>query len=231
MIVYKCGCSNNVQPGSGLLYCVSKCQHHRDFLRKQPKGADYYKMLGAVTEDPLPSNAPYLAELLDGVGELPEALPGGVAVEIGGGASPYVAALLRRGYRYIGIEPDPWAATWTRNTYGAERVTMIEAAFPVELSVQADLILCAHALEHMADAPAAVATMHKMLNPGGTLIVVVPDDRDPVNPDHLWFFTAESLKRLVERCGFHDVRVEVRPHPHENYIYLRATAGDITVHG
>ncbi len=231
MIVYRCGCRNDVQADTGLLRCVGKCDHHRDFLKAQPTGADYYRHLGALSEDLTPNSAPYLAELVGALGPPPPARPGAAALEVGGGASPYVAALLALGYRYVGVEPDPWAAQWTLDTYGDDRVTMISAPYPVELPAPVQLILCAHALEHVADAPACLKAMHIALEPGGTLLLLVPDDSDPTNPDHLWFFTAEALVRLAERTGFHVTRVEVRPHPRENFIYLRATAGAAEQHG
>lgn len=221
-LTYACGCSN-LEVSPGVARCQRKCARHKAFLARQPRGADYYQMIGAIDAQGRPLADHYVAQLIDGFGELPPAPAGGLAVEVGGGATPYVPTILNAGYEYLGVEPDAWAADWTRRTYASERVRVLRSVFPTTLPRPADLLLCAHALEHMRDAPAALRAMFASLRPGGTLLLLVPDDSDPVNPDHLWFFGAEALPGLLTGCGFTDVRLHVRRHtPRENFLYARA---------
>ncbi len=223
MITYRCGCTNDRDEPSGVLRCMHKCAHHRRYAEKHSTGFDYYHHLGAITADGMPVVAHYLAQLVEALGPIPKACrPGALAFEIGGGASPYVWAIQEAGYSYIGVEPDPWAAAWMKDTYG---VFVNQVKFPDGLASElADLMVCIHALEHMEDAPAAFKAMVDRLRPGGSLIVVVPDDSDPLNPDHLWFFDERSLLGLAERSGLVDITIAKRKYiEREHFLYLKAS--------
>jgi SAM-dependent methyltransferase len=222
---YACGCVNRVDPRWGVLRCVSKCAGHAAALARQPRGEAYYRALGCF--DPgLPPDR-HCRELIEALGPLPPAAdPDEVALEVGCGASPYVPLIRAAGYQYVGCDADPWAARWTAETYNVHTVAL---PFPVprigrDDSGEIAFVWSAHTLEHLADAPAAVAEMHRLLKPGGRLWALVPDDADPTNPDHQWFFTQFSLQQLAADCGFRRVRVVVRQVvPKEKFLYLDAT--------
>ncbi len=62
-----------------------------------------------------------------------------------------------------------------------------------------------------------------MLIHGGELWTIVPNDDDPLNPDHLWFWNEESLRGCVEAAGLQVVTFAVRQRvEHEKFMYLRA---------
>ncbi|HYE52142.1 MAG TPA: class I SAM-dependent methyltransferase [Azospirillaceae bacterium] len=75
---------------------------------------------------------------------------------------------------------------------------------------------CTHVLEHVIDPRAFLRALRGWLEPGGHLLVEVPDfsRADPaglhrvalVCPQHIHYFTPESLRRLCEACGFDPVR-------------------------
>jgi SAM-dependent methyltransferase len=95
-----------------------------------------------------------------------------------------------------------------------------------------EAVLGSHVLEHLApdEAEATVRELHRVLEPGGILRLAVPDldaviaSYDPDDPDgflegmlqgrdrslsrhrHWWHYNEHSLRALLERCGFHDVR-------------------------
>lgn len=78
-------------------------------------------------------------------------------------------------------------------------------------------------IEHLDDAPAAIAGLAGMLTPGGELWIVIPDDSDPCNPDHVWFFAEASLRRAVELAGLVVARMRsFRRIAREEFIYCRA---------
>ena len=68
-----------------------------------------------------------------------------------------------------------------------------------------------------------IRKMAAYLDHGGELWIIVPDDSDPVNPDHLWFFTEATLRSTIEAAGLEVVRMAKRKYiERENFIYCRA---------
>lgn len=76
-----------------------------------------------------------------------------------------------------------------------------------------DAILMSQVLEHALDPGEWLSNAHKLLRPGGCLVVAVPQfkgiygflgPRDPyiTPPEHLNFFTRRSLRLLANRMGF-----------------------------
>lgn len=86
------------------------------------------------------------------------------------------------------------------------------------------MILSAHSLEHMIDAPAALEKMAEYLAPGGVLYLIVPHGfDDPVNPDHYWFFDTAALDVTMQGAGLIVESMQVRRRvEHERFIYCKA---------
>lgn len=227
-ITYRCGCSNRVGHPDGVLRRAGWCAKHRG-KAGDPTTLDeaYYRGLGAMDAD---ATARYVAELEAALGPLSPAPAGGTALEIGGGVSPYAAAFLGLGYSYVGVEPSEAAAGLTVRECarrGHEAVRVYPEFFENFVAGRPfDLILAAHSFEHMADAPAMIGRAAYYLRPHGELWIVVPDDSDPINSDHLCFFNEASLRRSVEEAGLEVLRLEARRIvPHELFIYCRAKKG------
>lgn len=228
MPTYSCGCVNAEDPASGAEFCVHKCEFHVSWLADQPKGDAYYRSIGVLNPDGSVARDRYVAELEDALGELP--LPPGLAndeaLEIGCGVSPYVRAVQTRGYAYTGIDPDQWAATRT-SLEGLPGSSVNVIAGPFRGADWGDrffsLVLVAHSLEHLPDAPGALRDVFRMLVPGGHLVLLIPDDEDKVNPDHTWFFSEPALRAYLAKTGFEVVRAAVRRmNDRENFLYFLA---------
>jgi hypothetical protein len=87
-----------------------------------------------------------------------------------------------------------------------------------------NLILAAHCLEHFVGARSRVQQLYGMLCRPGELWIIVPDDSDPVNPDHLWFFTEDSLSNMLHQAGFTIKRITTKKViERENFIYCIAS--------
>lgn len=72
---------------------------------------------------------------------------------------------------------------------------------PVESS-SVDFVICSHVLEHLAEPLGFLAEIHRVLRPGGTALILLPDrrttfdrDRPPTSLDHL---TDEHRRGVVE---------------------------------
>lgn len=221
VMTYPCGCENQHTPPSGVLRSIRKCPKHKA-KQRDPATLDesYYTELGVLKDGRL-ADTNHVAELVEALGEFTRFVGRTPALEIGCGASPYVAAILEAGHEYYGTDASPWAAQWMKETYGA-RVT-VGRFEDVRLGWDHRLILAAHVLEHLDDAPAAIANCERLLCRGGELWIVVPDDSDPVNPDHIWFFDEFTLRACLEAAGLVVEKMAVRRYvPHENFIYCRA---------
>jgi SAM-dependent methyltransferase len=220
-MIHPCGCVNEVHGLSGILHSVRKCPRHAAKSR-DPAMLDgrYYEELGVIKDGKLLPTK-HVEELAEALGLFPEADDNGIALEIGCGASPYVSAIRAQWWTYMGMDLAPWAGQWIRDYWGAP--CLVGDWETVQLHGGFGLILCAHALEHMRDAPAALAKMATCLQPGGELWIVVPDDSDPSNPDHFWMFTEATLRSAVEAAGLVVERTAVRKYiERENFLYARA---------
>lgn len=222
MIVCPCGCRNAPDETYGVLRCVSKCSLHRLARSRQASGRRYYQKLGSVADDGAPVCEHYVQQFVEGFGSLRPA-PGvcAHALEIGGGASPYVRLLESCGYHYLGIDPDRWAAEWLEEHYDAVvDVGPFPAAGRKYKDRQFSLILAAHSVEHLPDAPDALLEVRRLLSDDGRLYLLLPDDSDLVNPDHFWFFTPDTLRALMRRLGFAERWLHVRRYvDKERFIY------------
>ena len=84
-----------------------------------------------------------------------------------------------------------------------------------------DLVYGVHVIEHLSDPQRVFDTLATSLAPGGRFYFVTPNAesmgleifRDAwwnlEDPTHLNFFSGRSLTRMLEKAGFHDVRVEI----------------------
>lgn len=230
---HSCGCTTAPAEPYGVLRSVTKCAKHRA-ERRDPAtlGEAYYRENGALDAD---APGRYVGELVEALGELPRAAEKleNNALEIGCGASPYVEAMDRRGWIYHGLDASRWAAEFMRTETGYRIACASFEAMDFEepwspepdewLPDRFGLILAAHVFEHLDDAPAAIARAARLLAPGGELWIVVPDDQDLCNPDHIYFFSPETLRACVEAAGLTVERMEVRRYiAREQFIYCRA---------
>lgn len=221
---YSCGCINELLE-CGSQRSVSKCSSHRAMQREVGTlGEDYYKHIDALDAQGEPRCDRYGDELAETIGGFKQRkIYAGLALEVGCGASPYVRAIRDAGYRYIGIDPSPFAANFVSRKYGDGVTAFAEKIETFNPTYLFDLILVAHSLEHMEQAPQALQKVSQLLAPGGLLYLIIPDNTDPLNPDHLWFFSEDSLRYHLGQAGFVIDRFEVRKRiERENFIYVLA---------
>jgi SAM-dependent methyltransferase len=98
------------------------------------------------------------------------------------------------------------------------RIVQLEPDAPLPLEDSSfDLVLCAETLEHVRDVQLLLSEARRVLRPGGELALTTPAHGrltglailaggferrfDPLSP-HLRFFTARSLRRLLDELGF-----------------------------
>jgi len=223
-ISYSCGCVNTIDEISTALKSKSKCRQHLESQREVGAlDARYYRELGAIDENNLPLSHIYIKEFKECLGSLPIYRGENPrALEIGCGCSMYAPMYMESGYSYIGVEPSKWAAEWMKLTH---ECSVIEGSFEDILFERSSFaaVLAAHSLEHMKDAPAVVKKVYDILAVRGRFDIIIPNDEDPLNPDHLWFFNMTTLRTLLYRSGFVvNTMVQRKRIERESFIYCTA---------
>lgn len=220
MTTSACGCTTEATPFG--IRSVAKCRNHAAKFREPSElTLAYYEELGSLKNGE-PVTANYVAEFLDGFGPVPIPTDSRLCAELGCGISPYVDLLQSAGWVYKGYDASPAAVAWLQTRYCAEAAEVADIQNP-PLNGPLGLVLSAHAFEHIPDPSAAAAAVYTALEPGGYLLLLVPDDSDLCNPDHLWFWNRVTLKRLLLSRGFSVERLEMRRRvAHENFIYCVA---------
>jgi SAM-dependent methyltransferase len=142
----------------------------------------------------------------------------GTVLEIGCGLGGALRVFADRGWRVVGIEPDPAQAQFARDTLGLEGVRqgLVDDAFDVDEPV--DLVFSNHAFEHFADLSAVMRALRRVLRPGGLVFTAIPTyyaNRSRLsllwmNSSHYSMFNHHSLNQLCARHGFSEVTYTYR---------------------
>lgn len=218
---YRCGCVIEVSEPYGVLRSVQKCRKHKAEQRDPAELDEAYYRSNGVFEDGFTTR--HAEQLTEALGPIPTApIDQPYALEIGCGVSFYVEAIRAAGYTYLGADKSTWAVNWMRRTYGIHAATYsdFESVTP---RAAYSFILAPHVIEHLVNAPGAILRCAQWLLPGGQLWIVIPDDSDPLNPDHLWFFNEQTLTRCIEAAGLKIERTALRKYiERESFIYCGA---------
>jgi SAM-dependent methyltransferase len=139
-------------------------------------------------------------------------------LEIGCGHGEVLLEARNRGYRVSGIEISAHAAAIANRRLAEPAVSVgtIET-----LSVARDrfgAVLAADVIEHVRDPVGWLLRIHDLLIPGGILLLITPSLDSwtrrvlrsrwmEYKVEHLYYFGAASIRLLLERCGFEEIRV------------------------
>ncbi len=149
----------------------------------------------------------------------------GRLLDVGCGTGEFLELARARGWQVTGTEISAYAvATATTRRLDVARGEVWEAGLPPEAF---DVATSWHVIEHVADPRRVLDEMHRVLRPGGWLVLATPnlDDRifraayrltrghrPPLYEQeereiHLFHFSARSLRALVAAAGFDVVAV------------------------
>ncbi len=135
----------------------------------------------------------------------------GSLLDIGCGTGSFIKACQKAGWQISATEPDPGARNISKNRVGT---TIQNSVFSPDLEKQSfDIITMWHVLEHVHQLTETINWLKEHLNPGGKIIIAVPNPQsyDAVKygrywaaydvPRHLYHFTKDVLKQLLNRHG------------------------------
>jgi 2-polyprenyl-3-methyl-5-hydroxy-6-metoxy-1,4-benzoquinol methylase len=142
----------------------------------------------------------------------------GRLLEVGAGSGQFSRVALRRGWTVDATEVSESGLRLLRET-GAT----VHAGDLPALRLPAgkfDLVASLEVIEHLAEPGAHLEQLGRLTRPGGLLLLTTPNFGGlsrrllgtrwrVIDPEHLGYFTAATLRRGLERSGF--MRISVRP--------------------
>ena len=143
----------------------------------------------------------------------------GRLLDVGCGIGTFLRLAREHGWDSQGLDPSKSGSAFARETYqlDVKRGDVFEAGFP---SAHFDAITLYHVLEHVSELNPFLSELRRVLKPRtGTLVIEVPNGESLqsrlqkaewpyVHPhDHLYYFSARSLPKLLQKHGFRDVRL------------------------
>jgi 2-polyprenyl-3-methyl-5-hydroxy-6-metoxy-1,4-benzoquinol methylase len=135
-------------------------------------------------------------------------------LDVGCSAGFVVKAATDAGFDAYGVELEPAAVTFARDTLGLEKVSrglLEEQGYPSE---GFDVVTLYDVIEHVPNLNRLMAEMHRILAPEGIIEIRTPNvshwrtPRDlsrwkEVKPsEHLYYFNQQTLRLLFEKHGF-----------------------------
>jgi 2-polyprenyl-3-methyl-5-hydroxy-6-metoxy-1,4-benzoquinol methylase len=150
----------------------------------------------------------------------------GRLLDVGCSNGAYLAAMRDIGWEVEGVEFDSDAVGYARHFHSL-KVTQgdLEDALRQLPESDFDVVTMWHVLEHSFDPAAALRLIHRVLKPGGVLMLEVPNFAAlsaslfrrcwyPMDvPRHLYQFTPATIKTMLTKARFHDIRVKGVPAP------------------
>jgi SAM-dependent methyltransferase len=143
--------------------------------------------------------------------------PRGPAIEVGSGTGAFLEHLAAAGFSpVIGVEPSVAAiAAASPDAKTMLRLGTFETGFPLDYFV---LFACFQTLEHLIEPAELVASAFRLLRPGARIALVAHNRmawvnrrlgrRSPIiDIEHLQLFCPRSIRTLLDRAGFADVKV------------------------
>jgi SAM-dependent methyltransferase len=136
--------------------------------------------------------------------------------EIGAGDGLFLAAARRAGWTVSGIELSPAAVAFCRDRLHLDVTECLAEDIPLDLP-PFDAVAMFDVIEHLFDPMQTLATVRRLLRPGGVLVLTTPNYRalsrralgaqwSVLNPfEHLFYFTEKTLARALGRYGFGDI--------------------------
>ena len=163
---------------------------------------------------------------------------GGSVLEVGCGPGLMLAAFKRHHWRVSGIERNEEMAERARRIPGVEIVSTSIEAIPEDMRF--DLIILFQVFEHIGEPVDLLRECAKRLQPGGNLIINVPNFASWQSrfgganwlhldvPRHLIHFTPETLAVTLERAGLKLAHVSFASLEHDPFGWVESTISHLS---
>ena len=142
----------------------------------------------------------------------------GSILEIGAGGGYFLDEAKKIGFQPYGVEPNKKAAAFIKNCLGipCEEASLSESTFDGK---KFDIIYHCNVLSHLYDPVREFKKIYNGLNDDGIVVFETGNigemkkkyyrlyDGDFGVPDHLYFFSEKSIKKLLESSGFEPIKI------------------------
>ncbi len=136
----------------------------------------------------------------------------GKLLDVGCATGTFLEVVKTNGWTGVGLEPSAWASRLGRSKYGLNIIKGAIEAVKLPAN-QFDVVTCLDVIEHVASPKTLLKTIHRVLRKDGLLCLVTPDLGSlmsqllgenwwHIRPDHIYYFTKETLRLLLEAQGF-----------------------------
>jgi novobiocin biosynthesis protein NovU/D-mycarose 3-C-methyltransferase len=208
----------SVQSGSAQIELRLEYCKQCGLIRQQP-GFEVHLDYTDIERDTAKQLPDYANRIVASLAEF-DVTPDDLIVEVGANDGTFLSALRKAGYRnMIGVEPSKRLATNASNAGLVIRNDYFDrgvAADIVRLHGPARAVICRHTLEHVPDISGLTQGLAEVLAPGGLSFIEVPDTDWVVSElfaheiwdEHITYFRAGSLARLVRKAGLAPIRLE-----------------------
>ncbi|MES2779403.1 MAG: class I SAM-dependent methyltransferase [Bacteroidota bacterium] len=180
-----------------------------------------------------------------GVAEMKSYVSSGNILEIGCATGNFLYALKKGGFNVKGIELSEFAVTYAKQHFG---IDIINQSFDDKLlgkgisENEFDIIIMGDVLEHFTNPTESMQLAHKILKPGGVVIIHLPGTLNLISsrlafflykligtqktmtipPYHLTEFSAGTARKMCEMAGFSKIIIK-QDVKHPNTIPLRGS--------
>ncbi len=144
----------------------------------------------------------------------------GKILDIGTAGGSFLAAAKKRGWEVSGCEPNKWMAAWGKKNYGIDIKpgTLFDQKFKTETF---DVVTLWDVIEHTGDPSKVLKECNRILKKDGLLVINYPDFGSWIAKGtkrkwafllsvHLYYFTPETIKKILEKCGYE--MIKLKPH-------------------
>jgi len=189
------------------VYDTSNYYHHKDNQQDTPLGyPDYATLAGHLN-----FVADELLRPLRGIKK-------GKLLDVGCGMGTMLNRFRKLGWDTYGVDVSTYATEYARNQLGLKVYTGVVDELDLPEGYF-DLVTLVLTIEHIPNPRTTLAALYRLMKPGAVIIVATHDIsglwprivkqrwRHLNVPEHLYFFSNSTLKRLLEATGFSTFRI------------------------
>jgi len=140
-------------------------------------------------------------------------------LEIGSNTGAFLNFLKNKGFDATGLEPNKNAVEYAKQNFGLNLINsdLLSAKFK---DSEFDAVIMLHVIEHLKNPNIELSEIKRILKPDGLLIIETPSfdsmifkilksrERSIRCKGHLFFFTPDTLEKLLVKNGFEKMRLD-----------------------